>query len=184
MSSRAIGPTPVAASLLLLLATVAACGGGGGDTHATNGAAATKSATTTPCDSSGTTPVGVAVTDFIKTATPPPQRYLTAAGTDSELPPEGLKAVQDKGPTYFYGGDSAAVKKLLAKLALAGPYASMLVIFRGASASDAGRTVTVKLAGQYVGGAQDGTKSPLKTYVMKCDSTMWKVSTSAVASGS
>ncbi len=83
------------------------------------------------CRSADTTPVSLTVRDYLTTASPTPQRYLSASGTDSAVPEDGFKVLQDKGPTYFCGGDSVAQRKLREKLAVAGPYASMLVLFRG-----------------------------------------------------
>jgi hypothetical protein len=171
----------VGATLPCLAAAITACGGGGGSDVAKS--AASKSAgAAVGCVSRDTTPVTLAVKDYISTASPGPQRYLTAAGTDSELPPDGLKTIQDRGPTYFYSADPAAGKKLRDKLASAGPYTTMLVIFRGKSESDAGKSVAVKLAGLYVGGEHEGKKSPLKIYSVKCDSTTWKIAGSTVDS--
>lgn len=176
ISSAALRP---ASLILIVLATAAACGGGraGGDK-----AANTVSASA--CVSTDTTPVTLAVRDYISTASPTPQRYLSAAGTDSAVPDDGFKVLQDKGPTYFYGGDSVAQRKIREKLASVGPYASLLVSFRGRTESDGGNTVVVKLAGQYIGGEHEGKKSPLKTYSVKCDSTHWKIATSNVEPGS
>jgi hypothetical protein len=163
----------------LVAAALAACGGSG---EASKSGASKGAAATIGCVSTDTTPVSLAVKDYISTASPGPQRYLTAAGTDSELPPDGLKAIQDRGPTYFYSADPSAGKKLRDKLASAGPYTTMLVIFRGKSESDGGKSVAVKLAGLYVGGEHEGKKSPLKVYSVKCDSTTWKVAGSTVDS--
>ena len=51
------------------------------------------------------------------------QRFLKAAGTDSSVPDDGFRAMQDKGPSYFYGGDSVAQRKIREKLASVGPFA-------------------------------------------------------------
>jgi len=165
-----------------LLPAVAAVGAACGGSDASNGGSAKTAAAKVGCASADTTPVSLAVKDYITTASPGPQRYLTAAGTDSALPPDGLKVIQDRGPTYFYNADPAAGKKLRDKLASAGPYTTMLVIFRGKSETDGGKTVAVKLAGLYVGGEHEGQKSPLKTYSVKCDSTTWKLAGSAADS--
>jgi len=176
-SGHAAFPTVIRSASLLFVAfaTVTACGGGTGG--ADKGA---KTAAGPACVSTDTTPVTLAVRDFIKTATPTPQRYLSAAGTDSAVPDDGFKVLQEKGPTYFYGGDSVAQRKIRDKLESVGPYASLLVLFRGKSEADGGATVTVKLAGQYIGGEHEGKRAPMKTYVVKCDTTHWKIVTSNV----
>ncbi len=163
----------------IIAVSMAACGGGDA---AKGGGAKTTAQGAVGCVSTDTTPVSLAVKDYISTASPGPQRYLTAAGTDSELPPDGLKTIQDRGPTYFYSADPAAGKKLRDKLASAGPYTTMLVIFRGKSETDGGKSVAVKLAGLYVGGEHEGKKSPLKVYSVKCDSTTWKLAGATVDS--
>ena len=121
----------------------------------------------------------LAVRDFIAKATPSPQRFLSAFGTDSAVPEDGFKVLQDKGPTYFYSSDSVAQRKIREKLAVAGPYASLLVVYRGRSETEGGRAVDVRLAGQYVGSKEDGVKLRTTRYAVRCDSTGWKIASSA-----
>lgn len=123
--------------------------------------------------------MSLAVREFIAKAEPTPQRFLNAFGTDSALPEDGFKVLQDKGPTYFYSSDSAAQRKIRDKLAVAGPYASLLVVYHGQTASEGGRAVEVRLAGQYVGATNDGAKLPTKRFAVRCDSTGWKIASSA-----
>ncbi len=147
-------------------------------TAAGDGAAAAVSG----CISADTTAVALAVRDYIGKALPTPQRYLSAAGTDSAVPEDGFKVLQEKGPTYFYGGDSASHRKIREKLASVGPYASLLVIYKGTTETDGGNAVTVQLAGQYVGGEHEGKRAPLKRYAMRCDSTRWTIAATTVDS--
>src|SRR5688572_6214514 len=51
--------------------------------------------------------IGLAVTKYVREVSPTPHRFLVAAGTDSALGDGGLRALQDKGPTYLYPADSA-----------------------------------------------------------------------------
>ncbi len=164
----------------MLLALLAGCGAGGSDAAADKEAAAQ----IVGCTSIDTTAVGVAVREYITTAMPTPQRYLSAAGTDSAVPEDGFKVLQDKGPTYFYGGDSVAQRKIREKLESVGPYASLLVLFKGKTETDGGNTVAVQLAGQYIGGEHEGKRGALKTITVRCDSTRWKVATTTVEPGS
>jgi hypothetical protein len=154
------------------IVTAAACGGASKDLaeQASNNQAAGPG-----CTSSDTTPVGLAVLDYIKAAMPTPQRYLTAAGTDSAVPDEGFKVLQDKGPTYFYSSDPKAQQQIKDKLASVGPYASLLVVYRGKADADNGNLVTVKLGGHYVGGEHDGKAGAERSIQVKCDSTGWKL---------
>lgn len=127
------------------------------------------------CASVDTTPVSLAVLEYIKTASPLPQRYLSAYGTDSAVPEDGFKVLQAKGPTYFWNGDPKAQAQVKAKLADVGPYTTMLVIYRGKDEADNGNTVTVKLGGHYIGGDHDGKTSPDRAIQVHCDSTGWRL---------
>ena len=169
--------TAAGPSLLLL----AACGDG--ETADRAKAAAATVAAGPACVSTDTTPVGLAVLDFITKAVPLPKRFLSAAGTDSAVPADGFKVLQDKGPTYFYSSDTVAQRKIREKLEEVGPYPSMLVVFRGTTAADNGNTVTVRLGGHYVGGDDHGTVSPTRTFEVRCDTTGWKVAASTTEGG-
>ncbi len=157
---------------------LSACGGGGDrpSAEAKDGPALSS------CAASDTTAVMVAVREYISTASPTPQRYLSAAGTDSAVPEDGFKVLQDKGPTYFYGGDSVAQRKIREKLASVGPYASLLVLFKGKSEAADGNSVTITLGGQYIGGEHEGKRAAAKTFGVACDSTHWKIATTTVDS--
>ena len=182
-SKRSAFPAVIRPALLFAVsASTLAVGCGSAGENGAKKLAKSESGST--CVSTDTTPVTLAVRDYISTASPTPQRYLSAAGTDSALPEDGFKVLQEKGPTYFYGGDSISHRKIREKLASVGPYASLLVLFRGRSEADGGNSVTVKLAGQYIGGEHEGKRAPLKSYAVKCDSTRWKIATSNVEPGS
>ncbi len=176
--------TPLAlrhiAAVVTVITASAACSGGDRAGSASDGKEqAAGAAPTVSCTSADTTPVSLAVREFIAKAEPTPQRFLSAFGTDSAVPEDGFKVLQDKGPTYFYSADPTQQKKILDKLAVAGPYASLLVVYRGQTASDSGRAVDVRLAGQYVGFENDGKKLPTKRFAVRCDSTGWKIASSA-----
>lgn len=143
-----------------------------------NGVPGTTTAVTraVTCTSPDKTAIGTAVREFIKTSTPAPQRFLMAAGTDTALPEAGFKALQDKGPTFYYSTDTIAQRKMREKLANDGPYASMLVVYHGKSETADGNTVTVSLGGHFIGGVQEGKVEPTRSIVVVCDSTGWKVS--------
>jgi hypothetical protein len=115
----------------------------------------------------------LAVLDYISTADPRPQRFLSPSGTDSAISDDGFKVLQDKGPTFFYTGSEAALKKLRDKLEYDGPYPSMLVVLRNHEKAADGSTESVTLAGHYVANADHGKVSPPKTYSFRCDSARW-----------
>jgi hypothetical protein len=162
-------------ALVPLTLLAAACGDGGAARKAADSAALAAGPT---CASPDTTPVGLAVRAFITTATPTPQRYLSAAGTDSAVPDDGFKVLQEKGPTYFYSSDPKAQEQIKAKLASVGPYASLLVVYRGKTEADNGNTVTVSLGGHYVGGEHDGKEAPTRQFTVRCDTTGWRLADS------
>ena len=173
----------------VLLTLAIACGGNADATKdsAANGKSGGKeqaaSAAGPSCTNADTTPVSLAVRDFVTKATPAPQRYLSAAGTDSAVPEDGFKVLQDKGPTYYYSSDSVAQRKIREKLADVGPFASMLVVYKGQTATDGGRAVDVRLGGHYVGGELDGKVSTTKRYSIRCDSTGWRIASSSEEPG-
>ncbi|MCO4101137.1 hypothetical protein [Gemmatimonas sp.] len=166
----------LAASLTLtvpLALLFAACGDG---TPSKDPASGNKQAATGPtCVSLDTTPVGLAVLDYITAADPHPQRFLSAVGTDSALPDDGFKTLQDKGPTYFYTSDPKGQAQVKAKLESAGPYASMLVVYKGKIEAENGNAVTVTLGGHYVGGEHEGKVAPVRQITVRCDSTGWRL---------
>ena len=171
-----VGVIPRTTVLPLIFAL--ACGS---DPQASKDAAdATAASKIASCNRGDTTATYVAFREFIKLTVPTPQRFLTAAGTDSAAPEDGFRAMQDKGPSYFYGGDSVAMRKIREKLASVGPYASLLIVHRGTQRSAQGDTVTVQLGGHYIGGALEGKGADDKTVVVVCADERWKVAGAAV----
>lgn len=172
-----IRPRAVIATALIVapLIVAAACGeaGKGGAT------ADPKKAATVACRRPDTTALYVAYREYIKAAVPTPQRFLTAAGTDSAAPEDGFRAMQDKGPSYFYGGDSVAKQKIREKLASVGPYASLLIVQRGMTTSAGGDSVTVKLGGHYIGGEHEGKVATSRKVVIICADSSWKMASVA-----
>lgn len=171
----AVGPLAV-----LLVACADGSGAKGRDGAGADGKAAVAGPT---CTSTDTTPVSLAVRDFITVTQPLAKRYLSAAGTDSAVPDDGFKALQDKGPTYFYSSDTVAQQKIREKLEEVGPYPSMLVVFRGAVPTDNGNTVTVRFGGHFVGGDEHGKLAPNRTYRVVCDTLGWKVASATTDTG-
>jgi hypothetical protein len=154
-----------------IVSALAACGG-----TSEKAAAEAKTVATGPnCTSRDTTAVAVAVRDYITNARPTPQRFLNAAGTDSALPDDGFKVLQDKGPTYFYTSDPKGQAQVRERLEYSGPYASMLVVYRGKTEADNGNMVTVTLGGHYVGGEHDGKVADNRSIAVRCDTTGWRL---------
>ena len=159
------GPLVPSLALLTLAVALAGCGGGTGDTRrSTAGAGACAPATDALAHS--------AVLEYLKLQTDPyPQRFLVAAGTDSALPESGLRALQDKGPTYFYPADTTQRAKVRAKLDSVGTYTTILLAWKGMESSDTASAV--RLSGTFVGGKHDGRTAPSRTMHFACDSTGW-----------
>jgi len=127
------------------------------------------------CKRGDTTALYLAYAEYINTTKPAGLRFLTAAGTDSAAPEDAFRAMQDKGPSYFYGGDSISKQKIREKLESVGPFASLLIVHRGATPSAGGDTVTVHLGGHYIGGELEGKVATNKTIVVVCADSAWKV---------
>ncbi len=166
-----------------LTLTLAACGDGAGGKDNASSASNKQAAAGPSCTSIDTTPVGLAVRDFITVTQPLAKRYLSAAGTDSAIPDDGFKVLQDKGPTYFYSSDTVAQRKIREKLEEVGPYPSMLVVFRGKTETNDGNNVTIRLGGHYVGGDDNGKVAPNRSYEISCDTTGWKIASSKTEAG-
>lgn len=154
------------AVLTVTSAVLAACGGDG---------AAKKVSEGPPCATADTTAVAAAVYDYIATASPMPQRFLSAVGTDSGLPDDGFKVLQNKGPTYFWSVEKKGQQQVREKLDLAGPYTTLLVIWRGKKEAEDGALVSVTLGGHYINGEHEGKESPTRTIDVRCDANHWKV---------
>jgi hypothetical protein len=152
------------------LAALNACGGEASKPKADPVAVAAS------CKRGDTTALYLAYIEYIKTTKPAGLRFLTAAGTDSAAPEDAFRAMQDKGPSFFYGGDDAAKKKIREKLENDGPFASLLIVHRGATPNAAGDTVTVRLGGHYISGELDGKPATNRTIVVVCADSAWKVS--------
>jgi hypothetical protein len=132
-----------------------------------------------PCASVEGSVVGPAVLAYITARhDPTPQRFLFAAGTDSALPDPGVVALQDKGPTYMYPPNPSQRAVVRAKLAKAGPWASLLVSYRGVRLTDSTHAV-VRLGGVFVGGKTDGIVAPDQSVSFTCESGEWRLTRTA-----
>jgi hypothetical protein len=165
-------------AMTLASVSMAACGGdnakGADQADAGKGGATAGASACTRLDS---TAAYVAVREYIKGTLPTPQRFLTAAGTDSAAPEDGFRAMQDKGPAYFYSADTVAQRKIREKLASVGPYASLLIVVRGTTTSPNGDTVTMRLGGHYVGGEHDGKVATSRAVTVVCRDSLWRLGT-------
>lgn len=124
-------------------------------------------------ESPGSDVYAEAFTNYMAGLSPTPRRFLSAAGTDSALPEKVFEAVQDKGPTYFYPGDEAGRQVVRDKLESAGPWPTLLVVWRGNEIQN-DSTVVIHLAGHYVGGDDDGEPAPVKSLTFACDTLPWR----------
>ena len=157
----------------LISASSTACGGGTGD--AAKSATPAKVVESKDCaPQPGKTADFVAIADYIKSTEPKPMRFLSAAGTDTAVSDDGMAAMQDKGPTYFYAGKEAAMKAVRDKLELAGPFTALLIVNHGVT-KNADGTRTIKLGGHFVTGEFDGKLAKSMTYTMSCGAAGWAV---------
>ena len=127
------------------------------------------------CTDPAASAVGAAVANYVKLVEPTPMRFLVASGTDSALPEPGLRALQDKGPTFLYPASPALQQQIRTSLAEKGDWPTLLVVYRGARA--AGNTATVRLGGHFVGGKTGGKTVPSRVLNFVCDSTGWRFTT-------
>jgi hypothetical protein len=159
---------PAAAALTLAgAALLAACSGG-------ERPARRASREASPCGALPASIAAPAVREYLKLQQDPyPQRFLVAASTDSALPEQGVLALQDKGPTYFFPPDTALRAQVRAKLAEVGTYHTLLVAWKGLEQPDAEHAV-VRLGGTYIGASSEGKVAPVRTIRFTCDSTGWR----------
>lgn len=117
--------------------------------------------------------IPLAVTAYVKAATPKPQRFLVATGTDSSVGDAGMRSLQDKGPTYLFPGDPTMQANVRAQLHEKGDYTTLLVVRRGGAVH--GSRASVDLAGHYIGGEEEGTHAGPRTFTFSCDSSGWRL---------
>lgn len=166
----------LAVAVALALPALVACDG---TKDAANSATPAKSASGPEADAAGCKPVpginpgALAITDYIRSTTEPtPRRFLTAAGTDSAVTDEGMVAMQDKGPSYFYTGKETQKAKVRDMLVSVGPYPALLIVMH--DAKNANGTRVIRLGGHFVTGEFDGRTSTTRTYTFACDASGWK----------
>ncbi|MGZ8491761.1 MAG: hypothetical protein ACXWZS_06070 [Gemmatirosa sp.] len=171
----------------LLPVALAACGGGGqpdpGDKAAAgNLVARTRAAAARPegpkvCAPGTDDALTLAVREYVKQATPKPQRFLVSVGTDSALPEAGQRALQDRGPMYLFPAAPALQQQIRTLLHEKGDYTTLLLVLRDASRRDS--TVTVRLDGHYVGGEEDGRPAGPRVYQASCSAGAWRLAGAA-----
>jgi hypothetical protein len=164
----------------LLLAALTACTGG--DTLPRSAEPVDPAAA---CRRVAPAPVALAVRDFITAAEPTPQRFLTAATTDSALPRTAEAVVERKGPLFLWLPDAAAQLAMRTKLEGDGPWVNMLVIVRGETVQPDG-TVAVRVGGHYIGGEWHGRESPEVHFTIECQAgepAAWRVIEAARSDG-
>lgn len=156
---RLLAPAAVALGLLT------ACSGGG-ESRKRAGASA--------CRQSTDSATWQAVLAYIKAASPYPQRFLSAAGTDSALPDVGVSALQEKGPTYFFPADSASRMKVRKRMDDMGPYNGLLVAWHG-SRRESDTLLVIRLGGRYIGGSHEGEVGKARAFVFGCTNNRWQL---------
>lgn len=176
MSASRAFPAPLAVAAALCAASIAACSASKDDKPHTPRDAAVA------CRATMDDALGAAVASYVKQAKPKPERFLVSAGTDSALGDVGLVALQDKGPTYLFPGDPALQTQVRAQLHEKGDYTTLLVVRHGASGGNK-KAATVKLAGYFIGGEEDGKAAGARTISLACDSAGWHVTNSNAEQG-
>ena len=169
-------PAASAAAIVAAMVALAACGGGS-DADRPPSRTPRQALLEAACRGGDTATLQLAVAEYVKQATPKPERFLTAVGTDSALPDPGVRVLQDKGPLYYFPGDPAQQASVRAQLHDKGDYTTLLVVPRGSRLSE--RSATVRLGGHYVGGAEDGRTAGDRSYSFSCDTTGWRMTKAA-----
>lgn len=108
-------------SLPLLLLALAACGTEGADGEVRAG----------DCGQPDDKVVAIAIEEFLRVAQPRAYRYLLPVSGDTVLPEPARAALQMKGQTFLYPPDTTQQKKVLQQLSDIGPFATMVVAYRG-----------------------------------------------------
>lgn len=170
MNAATVRRSFVILALVLVTGTAFACSGGGSSRIDRRSAAA--------CQQRRDSATWQAVLAYVKAASPYPQRFLSAAGTDSALPDAGVAALQEKGPTYFFPPDTAQRAKVRKHMDNMGPYTALLVAWHGAT-TDGDSALVVRLGGRYVGGKFEGTVAPTKSFRFSCANSRWVLRDSA-----
>ncbi|GLC27098.1 hypothetical protein [Roseisolibacter agri] len=180
----------------LALVALAACGGGAkpasgdatsGDSAAGDNlvartrAAAARDEGPVVCGPGTDEALTLAVREYIKQATPKPQRFLVSVGTDSALPEAGQRALQDKGPMYLFPAQPALQQQMRTLLHDKGDYTTLLLVLRDATRRDS--TATVRLDGHYVGGEDDGKPAGPRVYQVSCAAGKWRLAGAAPERG-
>jgi hypothetical protein len=154
------------AAVLAIACLAVACSGSEGGRERAAGRSRDRAAA--GCGSVDTTVVTRdAVLALIASTNPPPLRFLYIPGTDSSLPEGGVRALQDKGPTYLYSQDPKLQEQAKANLANRGPWNALLVLYEGMT-RPSDDTVAVKLSGRFVGSVEDGQVVPSQTLRFAC----------------
>jgi len=182
---------PPAARTAILVAALAACGGSkpaaSGDSAAGDNlvartrAAAARDEGPKVCAPGTDDALTLAVREYIKQATPKPQRFLVSVGTDSALPEAGQRALQDKGPMYLFPAAPALQQQIRTLLHDKGDYTTLLLVMRDATRRDS--SAIVRLDGHFVGGEEDGRPAGPRVYQVSCSAGAWRLAGAAPERG-
>lgn len=165
-AGRALRPAAVLALAAALPVLLAACAGSEGAKE--RAAARAQARAAAGCNTLDTTTiVRDAVLQLIATTQPKPLRFLYIPGTDSTPPEGGVRALQDKGPTYLYATDSVNQRKVRDKLSTVGPWTALLVVYKGIKQPNP-ETASVYVGGHFVGAENDGQVVPVREFRFTC----------------
>ena len=160
---------PAVAAVTFVAALMLALGCSGGDGKKSGGGVA--------CKQSADSATWRAVIAYTKGANPYPQRFLTAALSDSALPDVGVEALQDRGPTWFFPPDTAGRTKVRNRMEEGVTYTTLLVAWHGLT-READTAVVVRLGGRYIGGQFEGKEGRAMAYRFHCPEGRWVITDS------
>ena len=126
---------------------------------------------TFPSDSS----YAVSALKYIERLQPQPRRFLNAVTTDSALPPKVFEALQQKGPGYLFPPNPSDRAKVLDKLTTVGPWAALLVTWKGAQLLDSEHGV-IRLGGHFIVVEEGQAMAPRRAIHFTCENGNWTYS--------
>ncbi len=155
-----------ASTLALVACIAAAC-----ESKPSSNRRAASSCGVFPSDSSYKT----AALKYIEKLEPKPRRFLNAVTTDSVLPPKVFEALQQKGPGYLFPPNPLDRAKVLDKLTTVGPWAALLVTWKGAQLLDDGHGV-IRLGGHFIVAEEGQVVAPRRAVYFNCEKGDWTYS--------
>lgn len=128
------------------------------------------------CPPVGDAAVAAATEHYVRTVNPRAHRHMVMAGTDSALPEQARRVLQDRGPMYLYPTDTAQQAGLRQRLVETGGWTTLLVVLREVS-EPRGSHAEVELGGHYMTGVEGTEPAATMRVPLECVDDAWRVVT-------